>query len=102
MRIDISAYQNARHLKELKAALPEAKSYYSQRDPVQNFKSIGASGSMFRVFRGITKPSVVYQKWAFETVHSKEFEREVLSLQAQAAAALRLRRHYWSTAQVLH
>jgi len=81
--IDISTYQNARHLQELKAALREAKSYYSRRDPIQTFKSIGASGSMFRVFRRITKPSVVYQKWAFESVHSKEFEREVLSLQAQ-------------------
>ncbi len=83
MRIDVGTYQNARHLQKLKAALRDARSYYSRRDPIQTFKSIGASGSMFRVFRGITKPSVVYQKWAFETIHGKEFEREVLSLQTQ-------------------
>ena len=35
------------------------------------------------MFRGITKPSVVYQEWAFETVHSKAFERKARSLQTQ-------------------
>ena len=38
---------------------------------------------MFRVFHGITKPSVIYQKWAFDTSQSKRFKREVLSLQTQ-------------------
>lgn len=83
MRIEFGTYENARYLQELRAASRKAKSYYSRRDPLQTFKSIGASGSMFRVFRGITKPSVVYQKWAFETIHSTEFERKVLSLQTQ-------------------
>ncbi len=83
MRIEIGTYQNARHLQKLKAALQGAKIYYGQRDPIQTFESIGASGSMFRVFRGITKPSVVYQEWAFETVQSKAFERAALSLQTQ-------------------
>lgn len=103
MQIDIGIYQNAPHLQKLKAALREAKSYYSWRDPIQTFKSIGASGSMFRVFRGITKPSVVYQKWAFETIRSAGFEREVQSLQTQEEFEelhARLRRslaRYWKS-----
>jgi len=81
--VRIGTYQNTRHLQKLKATLRDAKHYYSRRDPIQTPKSIGASGSMFRVFRGITKPSVVYQKWAFGAIQSKEFKREVLSLRTQ-------------------
>jgi hypothetical protein len=84
MRIDISAYKSQDHLMKLEAALLGAKDYYSQRNPVHTAKSIGASGSMFRVFRGIERPSVIYQKWAFDTIRSKEFEREVLSVKTQA------------------
>jgi hypothetical protein len=38
---------------------------------------------MFRVFRKIEKPSVIYQEWAFDTVQSERFERDVLPLQTQ-------------------
>jgi hypothetical protein len=84
MRIDIATYTSPPHLRKLSAALPAAKRHYRQRDPIETFKSIGASGSMFRVFRNIDKPSVIYQKWAFDTVQGKGFARDVLSLQTQA------------------
>lgn len=83
MSIDIATYKSSSHLEKLVAALPDATRYYSQRNPIETFKSIGASGSMFRVFRKIEKPSVIYQKWAFVTVQSESFERDVLSLQGQ-------------------
>jgi hypothetical protein len=83
MGIDIATYKSLPHLEKLEAALPDAKKHYSQRNPIETYKSIGASGSMFRVFRDITKPSVIYQKWAFDTVQSGRFKHDVLSLKTQ-------------------
>lgn len=60
--------------KALEASLPNAEFYFSKRDPVTSYKSIGASGSMFRVFHGIDRPSVVYQKWAYDMVKSSAFD----------------------------
>lgn len=82
MNLEISLDKSAKPLQQLKAALPGAKKHFSQRIPVDR-EAIGASGSMFRVFRGIAKPSVVYKEWAYETVRSKSFENDVSSLQTQ-------------------
>lgn len=38
---------------------------------------------MFRVFGGIDKPSLIFKNWAFAQTQSKEFERDVLSLETQ-------------------
>lgn len=83
MVLDLTAYKSPRHLRQLVASLPKAQKHFTKREFIKSAKSIGASGSMFRVFRKIEKPSVIYQDWAFAQTQSKEFEREVLSLQKQ-------------------
>lgn len=83
MSIDIATYKSPSHLEKLKAALPDAKKHYSHRILIESFESIGSSGSMFRVFREIEKPSVKYKKWAFDTIQGDWFKPEVLSLETQ-------------------
>lgn len=83
MLIDLTPYKNADAVRDLVASLPRAKEYYEKRDSCDSPKSIGSSGSMFRVFRGIEKPSQIYKNWAFTQTQSKEFERDVLSLNTQ-------------------
>jgi hypothetical protein len=83
MRLNLTLEANPQRLDALKASLPEAKEYFNKRDPVPTADSIGASGSMFRVFRGIDKPSLHYKSWAFDLTRSPDFEREVLSLKSQ-------------------
>lgn len=83
MLLDVTAYKSPCHLKNLVAALEQAEKHYSNSRVRMTTESIGVSGSMFRVFRGIEKPSVIYKDWAFAQIQSKEFEREVLSLKTQ-------------------
>ena len=83
MLVDLTPYKSQRHLDRLLASFPKAKKHYNSRDEIESAISIGASGSMFRVFRGVTKPSVIYQEWAFAKTQSEEFERDVLSLETQ-------------------
>lgn len=83
MLLDLTPYKSQRHLDDLLASFPKAKKHYGRRDEIESPRSIGASGSMFRVFRGVTKPSVIYQEWAFAQSQSKEFERDVLLLNTQ-------------------
>jgi hypothetical protein len=83
MRLTISLQPNAQHVDALNGTLPEAQEYFRKREPISTAESIGASGSMFRVFRGIDKPSAHYKTWAFDQVRSPQFERDVLSLTSQ-------------------
>lgn len=83
MLLDLTPYKNLPRWQDLMASLPDATKHYAQRNPIESFKSIGASGSLFRVFRGIEKPSVIYQKWAFEQTQNRKFEEDVLSLETQ-------------------
>ena len=83
MLLDLTPYKDPNALRDLVASLPDAKAHYGKRDFIESAKSIGASGSMFRVFRGIEKPSLIYQNWAFTQTQSQEFERQVLSLETQ-------------------
>lgn len=83
MLLDLTPYKSQHHLDDLLASFSKAKKHYSQREEIESARSIGVSGSMFRVFRGVTKPSVIYQEWAFAQTQSEEFEREVSSLDKQ-------------------
>lgn len=83
MLIDLTPYKNPDAVRDLVASFPDAKKYYGQRNPIESAKSIGSSGSMFRVFRGIEEPSHIYKQWAFDQTQSKDFESKVLSLNPQ-------------------
>src|SRR5947207_1023263 len=83
MLLDLTPYKSQHYLDDLIASLSKARKHYSKREEIKSARSIGASGSMFRVFRGITKPSVIYQEWAFTQTQSKDFERDVLCLDTQ-------------------
>lgn len=83
MLLDLTAYKNPDPLRDLVGSLRNAKEYYGKRDSIGSAKSIGASGSMFRVFRGIEKPSLIYQSWAFAQTQNPDFGRNVLSLETQ-------------------
>lgn len=83
MRLNITLHTNPHRLDALKAAVSEATEYFSRRESAPTAESIGASGSMFRVFRGIDKPSLHYKNWAFDQTRRQEFERKVLSLKSQ-------------------
>jgi hypothetical protein len=83
MRFNFTLSTNPQHLQDLMAALPGAREYFSSRERDETATSIGVSGSMFRVFGGIEKPSLAYQSWAFAQIRSKKFECEVLSLKTQ-------------------
>jgi hypothetical protein len=83
MLLDLTPYKNPDALRDLVASLQVAKEHYGKRDLIDSARSIGASGSMFRVFRGIEKPSLIYQNWAFNQTQSQEFEKQVLSLETQ-------------------
>src|SRR5215831_13336511 len=76
-RLTISLKTNPQHVEALNSAVIAAQKYFCKREPVLNADSIGASGSMFRVFRGIDKPSAHYKNWAFDQVRSSQFERDV-------------------------
>ena len=83
MLLDLTPYKNPDALRDLVASLQDARAHYAKRDLIDSARSIGASGSMFRVFSGIEKPSLIYQNWAFTQTQSQEFERQVLSLETQ-------------------
>lgn len=83
MRIDLSSYVNSDFVTDLREKLSDAEEHFAHRSPLKSPQSIGASGSMFRVFRGIEKPSHVYKQWAFDTATGPAFERKVASLQCQ-------------------
>jgi hypothetical protein len=83
MLLDLTPYKNPDALRDLVASFPDAKKYYGQRNSIQSPKSIGSSGSMFRVFGGIDKPSLIYKNWAFTQTQSGKFESDVLSLNTQ-------------------
>jgi|SRR5882724_760939 len=83
MLLDLTPYKNPDAVRDLIASFPDAKKYYSQRNSIESAKSIGSSGSMFRVFRGIDKPSLIYKNWAFAQTQSGRFESDVLSLNTQ-------------------
>jgi hypothetical protein len=83
MRLNITLEANPKRLDALKASLPKAAKYFNKRETVPTADSIGASGSMFRVFRGIDKPSLHYKQWAFDLIRSLDFERDVMSLKSQ-------------------
>lgn len=84
MKLDLTLFVNAARFQELESSVPAAQQYFSRRDPITSAKSIGASGSMFRVFRGIERPSVVYQNWAYAVVTSSSFARDVKTISTQA------------------
>lgn len=83
MMLDLTPYKNPDAFRDLVASLQDAKAHYANRDLIGSARSIGASGSMFRVFRGIEKPSLIYQNWAFTQTQSQECEEQVLSLETQ-------------------
>ena len=83
MLLDVTPYKNPDAVRDLIASFPDAKKYFSQRNSIESANSIGSSGSMFRVFRGIDKPSLIYKNWAFAQTQSEEFESDVLSLNTQ-------------------
>lgn len=83
MRLNITLQANPQHLDALKASGSKAAEYFNRRERVLTPEAIGASGSMFRVFSGIDKPSLHYKNWAFDQTCSEEFERNVLSLKSQ-------------------
>ncbi len=83
MRLNITLQTDPQHLDALKTARPKAAEYFRRRERALTADDIRASGSMFRVFRGIDKPSLHYKNWAFDLTRSPDFEREVLSLTSQ-------------------
>lgn len=83
MLIDLTPYKSSRHCQDLADSLTGAREHYKQRIEIDSATSVGASGSMFRVFGGIDKPSLIYQNWAHEQTQSKEFRRDVLALKTQ-------------------
>jgi len=83
MRLNITLQTDPQHLDALKTARPKAAEYFRRRERALTADDIRASGSMFRVFRGIDKPSLHYKTWAFNLTRSPDFEREVLSLTSQ-------------------
>jgi hypothetical protein len=83
MRLNITIETKPESLAALKSAADSAKKYFSQRESRETAESIGASGTMFRVFRNVEKPSLHYKNWAFDQTSSPEFERNVLALKSQ-------------------
>ena len=83
MLLDLTPYKNSHHLQDLTASLTDAEEHYSQRIKIESVESVGVSGSMFRVFAGIDKPSLIYQNWAFTQTQNKRFERDVMLLETQ-------------------
>src|SRR2546427_12511022 len=77
MLLDLTRYKNPDTLRKLIASLPRAEENYEKRE------SIRVSGSMFRVFAGIDKPSLIYKNWAYEQTQSEEFRQKVLALETQ-------------------
>ena len=83
MLIELTKYRNKSKFKLLLKSLPSAEQHYQLRVNVASPKSIGASGSMFRVFKGIEKPSSIYKNWGFSKIKSKNFIGTVLSIKSQ-------------------
>src|SRR5205807_5583991 len=83
MRLNITLETKPELMVALKSAAASAEEYFSQREACETAESIGASGSMFRVFRNVDKPSLHYKNWAFDQISSSEFEHDVLMLKSQ-------------------
>ena len=83
MRLNITLETKPELMVALKSAAASAEEYFSQREVCETAESIGASGSMFRVFRNVDKPSLHYKNWAFDQISSSEFEHDVLMLKSQ-------------------
>jgi len=83
MRLDLAPYRSSEHFHQLKAALPRAKNYFSERTGIDKDPTLGVGSNTFRAFRGIEKPSLMFRRWASEVIRSKQFQSEILAASTQ-------------------
>jgi hypothetical protein len=57
VRLNITLQTKPEVIAALKSSAEPAEEYFRQREPCESPESIGSSGSVFRVFRNVDKPS---------------------------------------------